>query len=78
LLPTVILAAADFEHMKRLIIAHKILIATAVVFFVFFAVWEYRNYLRTDSAGAVFRGLLYLLVALGFGIYFTKLKQWYK
>jgi hypothetical protein len=64
--------------MKRLIIAHKILIAAAVVFFVFFAVWEYRKYLQTDNGAAVLRAILYFFVALGFTVYFTKLKDWYK
>jgi hypothetical protein len=64
--------------MNRLIVAHKILIATAVVFFVFFAFWEYRNYLQSDNGWAGFRAVLYILVAIGFGVYFKKLKQWYK
>ena len=64
--------------MNRLIAAHKILIATAVLFFVFFAAWEGRNYLQTHNGWAVFRAVLYFLVAIGFGVYFTKLKRWYK
>ena len=64
--------------MVRLIAAHKILIATAVLLFIFLAFWEYRNYLRTDNGWAALRALLYVLVALGFGIYFKKLKHWYK
>jgi hypothetical protein len=64
--------------MKRLIFAHRILIATAVIFFVFLATWEYRNYMRTENGGAVFRAVLYLFVALGFGVYFAKIRQWYK
>jgi hypothetical protein len=64
--------------MNRLIAAHKILIATAVLFFLFFAAWEARNYLRTNNGWAVFRAMLYFLVAIGFGVYFKKLKQWYK
>jgi hypothetical protein len=62
----------------RLLTAHKILIATAAAFFIFFAFWEYRNYLHTDNAWAVFRAVLYFLVAIGFAVYFKKLKQWYK
>ena len=67
-----------FVSMIRLLTAHRILIATAVVFFVFFAFWEYRSYLQTDNGWAVFRAVLYLLVAVCFGVYFKKLKQWYK
>jgi hypothetical protein len=54
------------------------LIATAVVFFIFFAFWEYEKYRQTDNGWAVLRAVLYFLVATGFGIYFKKLKQWYK
>jgi hypothetical protein len=64
--------------MIRLLTAHRILIATAVVFFVFFAFWEYRNYRQTANGWAVLRAALYFLVAIGFGVYFKKLKQWYK
>jgi hypothetical protein len=62
----------------RLITAHKILISSAVIFFIFFALWELRNYFDTGDHWAVFRGLLYFLVALGFGIYLQNLKRWYK
>jgi hypothetical protein len=64
--------------MNRLIAAHKILIATAVIFFVFFSFWEYRNYLQNDNDWSGFRAVLYFLIAIGFGVYFKKLKQWYK
>jgi hypothetical protein len=64
--------------MKRLITAHKILIAAAVAFFVYLSIWEYRNYLNTQDGWSAFRAGLYILVALGFGVYFTKIRQWYK
>jgi hypothetical protein len=63
--------------MNRLITVHKILIATAVLFFLFFAGWEARNYVRTGNGWAGFRAMLYLLVAIGFGVYFRMLKRWY-
>jgi len=62
----------------KLITAHKILIASATIFFVFFAFWEGRNYAATADGWAVFRGALYLLVAFGFGIYFKNLKRLYR
>jgi hypothetical protein len=68
----------DLVAMNRLITAHKILIVTAVIFFIFFALWEYRNFLQTNNGWALFRAALYVLVAIGFGVYFKKLKQWYK
>jgi len=61
----------------KLLTAHKILISSAVAFFLFFAFWEYRNYSAGDGSAA-WRSGLYLLVALGFVIYLTKLKRWYK
>jgi len=64
--------------MMRLLTAHKILIATAVIFFIFFALWELRNHANTNDGWAVFRAVLYFLVAIGFGVYFKKLNRWYK
>ena len=64
--------------MKLLLKAHKILISTASVFFFFFALWELRNYSNTDDIWAVFRGVLYFLIAIGFGVYFKNLDRLYK
>ncbi|MBI2986493.1 MAG: hypothetical protein HYY45_06980 [Deltaproteobacteria bacterium] len=61
-----------------LLTAHKILISTAVAFFFGFALWELRNYLDAGNLWATFRGLLYLLVSIGFGLYLRSLKYWYK
>jgi hypothetical protein len=61
----------------KLLTAHKILISSAVVFFVFFAFWEFGNYAKGDS-WAVWRSGLYFVVALGFGVYLKNLKRWYK
>ena len=62
----------------RLITAHRILIGSSVVFFLFFALWELRNYFDTNNGWAIFRGLLYLMVSVGFAIYLNNLKRWYK
>ena len=61
-----------------LLTAHRILISTAVVFFFGFALWELRNYFDTRNLWAIFRGFLYLLVAVGFGFYLRSLKYWYR
>ena len=61
-----------------LLTAHKILISTAVLFFFGFALWELRNYFDTGNLWAIFRGFLYLLVAVGFGFYLRSLKHWYR
>ena len=69
-------------HYKRaamkLITAHKILIASATVFFVFFALWEANRYSNNKDTWAMVRSVLYFVVALGFGIYLKNLKRWYK
>ena len=62
----------------KLITAHKILMASATVFFVFFGFWELNRYSNNNDAWAMARGALYFLVALGFGIYLKNLKRWYK
>ena len=62
----------------KLITAHKILIASATIFFVFFAFWELRRYFNGSESWALARSLLYFLVALGFGIYLKNLKRWYR
>ena len=61
-----------------LLTAHKILISTAVLFFFGFALWELRNYFDTGNLWAIFRGFLYLLVAVGYGFYLRSLKYWYR
>ena len=65
------------ETKMKLLTAHKILISSAVVFFIFFAFWEYRNYASGDS-WAAWRSGLYFIVALGFGVYLKNLKRWYR
>jgi hypothetical protein len=62
----------------KLLTAHKILISTAAVFFFLFGLWELRNYFNAADAWAVFRGLLYMLVGVGFGVYFKNLDRLYK
>lgn len=61
-----------------LLTAHRILISTAVAFFLGFAFWELRNYLTTGDLWASFRSPLYLLVSIGFGLYLKSLKRWLK
>jgi hypothetical protein len=40
--------------------------------------WELRNYSASGETWAMGRSLLYLLVAVGFGIYFKNLRRLYK
>lgn len=59
-----------------LLTAHRILIATAVVFFFGFSLWELRNYFNAGDPWALVRSLLYLLASVGFGVYLSSLKRW--
>ncbi len=61
----------------KLLTAHKILISSAVVFFVFFAFWEYRNSPNGDG-WALWRSGLYFAVAVGFAVYLKNLNRWYR
>jgi hypothetical protein len=67
----------DWQETMKLITAHKILITSAVLFFIFFSGWEYRNYAAGDSSAA-WRSGLYLIVAGGFAVYLINLKRWYR
>ena len=67
-----------FTQAVKLLTAHKILIATAAVFFLFFSFWELRNYLTGADEWAVFRSLLYLTIACGFAVYFKSLDRLYR
>ena len=63
----------------RLMTAHKILIASAVAFFAFFALFEMRSFAATGSIADLASGVLGLGVAVGFGFYlrtvFTRGRQ---
>ncbi len=59
----------------KLMTAHKILIGTSIVFFIFFSWWELRNYLAADNVWALARSVLYLGVAVGFAVYFRSLRN---
>jgi len=59
-----------------LLTAHKILITTAIVFFFGFAAWEFKDYLDTANRWSMLGAAFYLLVAVGFCLYFRSLKKW--
>jgi len=50
-------------------IAHTILITTAIVFFLFYAIWEIRNYPDPGGTWALVRGIISGVVAFGLGLY---------
>jgi hypothetical protein len=49
--------------------AHTILITTAIVFFLFYAIWEIRNYPHPGGGSALLRGMISGIVAVGLGLY---------
>lgn len=61
-----------------LLTAHRILISTAAIFFLGFAFWELNNYLGGEDPWALMRGVLYLLVSVGFALYLKFMKLWLK
>ena len=52
-----------------IVTAHKILITTAIIFFLFYAAWEIRNYPVSGGVWALLRGIISLIAACGLGIY---------
>ncbi|MEE9181303.1 MAG: hypothetical protein V3U33_01860 [candidate division NC10 bacterium] len=58
----------------RIKTAHKILIATAIAFFLFFGMWKFRDYVRTGEMSTLITGVVSTLVAAGFTIYFRSLR----
>lgn len=66
------------RKIMTLLTAHKILITTAVVFFLGFALWEVRNYWASDNLWALLRSLIYVFVSVGFGVYLASLGRWLK
>ncbi len=59
----------------RIMTAHKILIATAAAFFLFYAGWEMVRSLRTGDMWGMPRGLVALAVGIGLGLYFRYLAR---
>ncbi len=59
----------------RIMTAHKILISTAAIFFVFYAGWELLRYFKTGEFWALPRSLVALLVAVVLGVYFAYLRR---
>lgn len=62
----------------KIMTAHRILISSAVVFFLFFAGWEYRNYLQSQESWALVRSGFYLTISCVLAIYLKNLRRWYK
>jgi hypothetical protein len=57
-----------------LITAHRILIGTAIGFFLFYAAFELRGYLNNGEGGALLRGGASLAAAAGWALYLRTVK----
>jgi hypothetical protein len=59
----------------RVMTAHKILIGTATIFFLFYAGWEVRRFFGAGDVWALLRALAALAVAVALGVYFAYLAR---
>lgn len=61
----------------RLITAHRILIAAGIAFFLFYALFQFRLYLRDGGgAPALVQAVLSAAVAAAFVLYYRSLSRW--
>jgi hypothetical protein len=67
-----------FDEAMKLMTAHRILIGTAVVFFLCFSTWEFDRYLRSNDAWTLVQSVFYFFVGIGFAVYFKNLKKLYR
>ena len=54
---------------------HKVLISTAIVFCVFFAVWGWREYQQSGTTWSLASSIAFAVFALGFAIYLSQLRR---
>lgn len=59
----------------RLIVAHRILIGTAIAFGLFFTGWELVRYARTGQVGQLLIAAVTAVVTLGLGYYLKNLRR---
>ena len=62
----------------KLITAHRILIGAAIVFFVFFAAVELKQYARVPGAAPLIEAVVSIAVAVGLVLYYRTLSRWGK
>jgi hypothetical protein len=54
---------------------HKVLIATAIAFCAFFAVWGWREYQHSATAWSLVSSIAFAVFAVGFGVYLKFLRR---
>ena len=62
----------------QLITAHRILIGAAIAFFVFFAAFQLKLYLREPGVAPLVEAVVSLAVAGGLVLYYRTLSRWGK
>jgi hypothetical protein len=62
----------------KLITAHRILIGAAIAFFLFFAVFEIKQYMRAPGAVPLVEAAVSIAVAIGLLLYYRTLSRWGK
>jgi hypothetical protein len=62
----------------QLITAHRILIGAAILFFVFFAAFQLKLYLREPGVAPLVEAVVSLVVAVGLVLYYRTLSRWGK
>jgi hypothetical protein len=60
----------------RLITAHRILIGSGIVFFLFYAGWRVRHYVNGGPPSDVVQSLVAVAVAVALILYFRSLRRW--
>jgi len=60
----------------RLITAHRILIGSGIVFFLFYAGWRVRHYLDGGPASDLVQSLVAAAIAVGLVLYYRTLRRW--
>jgi len=63
------------ERPPLIIVAHRILIGAAILFFAFFAVWEVLAYRRTGEVGNLVGAILATVVTVAMAYYLKNLRR---
>ena len=62
----------------KLITAHRILIAAAIAFFIFFALFQVRLYMRAPGPAPLVEAVVSAAIAVGLVLYYRTLARWGK
>jgi len=60
----------------KLITAHRILIGAGIAFFLFYAAFQLRLFMRDGATAALVQALVAVVVAAGFVLYYRTLRGW--